>query len=178
MLAAPYSEVALLGLGLCLTISGRPKCVDGKKNLLNLFQAWSLIRCLLKSMERLLSSFSGEANTNFPPIWNTCGGSDKWKKLGWEAGRSQVMADPVSSQIEIYLSCESDDTSSLEHQLDAEVETVREGQKGGWTLFNLPPSVNFRTGYGLFLPHYKLELPHVYFISPGLHQKHFWGAGN
>lgn len=31
MLAAPYSEVALLGLGLCLTISGSLKCVDGKK---------------------------------------------------------------------------------------------------------------------------------------------------
>lgn len=57
------------------------------------------------------------------------------EKLGWEAGRSQVMADPVSSQKEIYLSYESDDTSSLEHQLDAEVERVREGQKGGWTLF-------------------------------------------
>lgn len=31
MLAAPYSEAALLGSGLSLTIAGRPKCVDGKK---------------------------------------------------------------------------------------------------------------------------------------------------
>jgi len=172
VLAAPYSEIALLGSGSCLTISGKLKHMDGKTPAQ--FILGLIPNPLLAEIHgKALGIFLRRGKQNFPiyeiPVEGQINGKiglRGWKKSG--DGRSSQL--PKRDLFVLWVRWYFFPRASARF-------ISGKGQRGTERWLNAFKSSLFTELQNkVWIAFTTLRI--VCYLSPGLHQKHFWGAGN